>query len=68
MKIRIRYVVKENRKIDYYDVGQVWLADFPKKSIYKIVWNKWFFNRILVLFILKSITEREYYENRGIVE
>lgn len=54
MKIRMRYVVKENRTNDYYDVGQVWLADFPKKSIYKIVWNKWFFNRRLVVFKLNK--------------
>ena len=55
MKIRIRYIVKENRANDYYDVGQVWLADFPKKVIYKIVWNKFLFNKRIVVFkLIKS--------------
>ena len=55
MKIRIRYVVKENRTNDYYDVGQVWLAEFPKNNKMKIVWNKWFFGRRIVLLVFKPI-------------
>ena len=55
MEIRIRYIVKENRQTDYYDVGQIWIDGFPKKNKMKIVWNKWFFNRRIVLFVFKSI-------------
>jgi hypothetical protein len=51
--IRLRYVVKENRTTDYYDVDRVWVLNIRKRSYYKIIWNKWFFNRRIVLFILK---------------
>lgn len=53
MKIRIRFVVKENRTNDYYNVGQVWL-NLAKKRSYKIVWNKWFFGRRIVVIGFKS--------------
>ena len=58
MKIRIRYDVKENRTTDYdyYDVGQYWGVPFRSKSkLCKIVWNKWFFNRRIVVIIFKPI-------------
>ncbi len=53
-KIRLRYVVKENRTTDYYDVGQTWCLNITKKDYYKIVWNKWLFNKRMVLFIFKK--------------
>lgn len=55
MKIILRYVVAENRTNDYYEVGQLWILSNKKRSRYKIVWNKWFFNRRIVIFILKRI-------------
>jgi len=56
MKIRIRYVVKENRQTDYYDVGENWILNFPsKRKLCKIVWNKWFFGRRIVLLVFKPI-------------
>ena len=61
MKIRIRYVVKKNRTTDYdyYDVGQYWGFSFPsKKKLCKIVWNKWFFNRRIVVIIFKLIKSK----------
>jgi len=54
MKIRLRYVVKENRITNYYNVGAVWILDITKITLYKIVWNKWLFNKRIVLFILKK--------------
>jgi hypothetical protein len=53
MKISLRYVVKENRTTDYYDVGKIWCLNITKQNYYKVVWNKWLFNRRIVLFILK---------------
>lgn len=54
MKIRLRYVVKENRTNDYYDVGTVWVLNLTKRIHYKIVWTKWLFNKRMCLFILKK--------------
>ena len=55
MKIRIRYIVKENRQTDYYDVGKIWCTNITKQNYSEIVWNKWLFNRRIVLFVFKPI-------------
>lgn len=58
VKIRIRYVVKENRNTDYYDVGQIWYTHLSRKrKTIKIVWNKWIFNKRIVIFGYKQIEE-----------
>jgi len=53
MKVFLLYVRKENRTTYYYDVGAIWCLHI-KKPLYKIVWNKWFLNRRIVLCILKN--------------
>ena len=63
MKIKLRYIPRENRETEYYDVGKIWFYLTKKRSPYltkkrspfKIIWNKWFFNKRIVLFICKSI-------------
>ena len=42
--IQVKYILKENRETDFYDVGKIWFGS------YKVIWNKWLLcNRILVL-------------------
>lgn len=54
IKLRIRYVRKINRDTNYYDVGKVWCLNITKKYYYRIVWNNWFFNKRIVIFVLKQ--------------
>ena len=55
--IRIRYVRKTNRTTDYYDVGKVWCLNIKKQDYYRVSWSKWFFNKRIVLFVLKRDTD-----------
>lgn len=55
VKIKLRYIPRGNRETEYYDVGKIWFYLTKKRSPFKIIWNKWFFNRRIVLFICKSI-------------
>ena len=42
--ILIKYILKENRNTDYYNVGKLWFG------AHKITWSKWFFgNRICIV-------------------
>ena len=42
--ILIKYILKENRSTDYYNVGKLWFGT------HKITWSKWFFgNRICIV-------------------
>jgi hypothetical protein len=47
--IHIKYIFKENRKTDYYDVGKIW---FNK---YVIVWNWWLLNKHYCIIKYKKI-------------
>lgn len=51
--IRLRYILKENRNTDFYDIGMAWSTNITKQITHIIVWNKWFFNRRFVIFNLK---------------
>jgi hypothetical protein len=55
MKIKLRHIPRENRETEYYDVGKIWFYLAKNRKPFKITWNKWFFNRRIVLFICKSI-------------
>ena len=48
MILWVKYVLRENRDTTFYDVGTNWFGN------YKIVWNKWFFNRRFVVVRLKK--------------
>jgi hypothetical protein len=47
--IHIKYIFKENRKTDYYDVGKIW---FNK---HVIVWNWWLLNKHFCIIKYKKI-------------
>jgi hypothetical protein len=55
VKIKLRYIPRENRETEYYDVGKIWFYLTKNRKPFKITWNKWFLNRRIVLFICKSI-------------
>lgn len=56
--IDIRYVKKQNRTTDFYDVGKIWCLNITKHQYYKIVWNKWFFDKRFVIFVLRLETKK----------
>ena len=42
--IQVKYILKENRNTDFYNVGKLWFAT------HKITWNKWLFgNRFCII-------------------
>ena len=42
--ILIKYILKENRSTDCYNIGKLWFGT------HKITWSKWFFgNRICII-------------------
>lgn len=51
--VNIRYVRKINRTTDYYNVGKIFCLNITKQHHYKITWNKWLFNKRIILFILR---------------
>lgn len=59
--IQIKYIKKENRNTDFYDVGKVWCLNITKKKYYKIVWKKSFLNNrfIIIKLILSNMETPE---------
>lgn len=49
-----KYVWKENRTTNFYDVGTKWF------NTHKIVRVKWFFNKMFVIVILKKLTNEKH--------
>lgn len=52
--ISIRYVKNINRERDFYDVGKIYCFNITKKSFYKIIYNKWLFNKRLIIIKFKQ--------------
>ena len=52
--VNIKYIKKSNRTTDFYDVGKIWCFNITKKYYYKIIWNKWLFNKKIILIRLKK--------------
>lgn len=51
---QIKYVKKENRNTDFYDVDKVWCLNITKKLYYKISWKKSFLNnRFIIIKLIK---------------
>lgn len=46
--IFVKYILKQNRNTDYYNVGKIWFGT------HKIIWNKWLLsNRICIIKMSK---------------
>lgn len=52
--ISIRYVKRINRETVFYDIGKIYCFNITKNIFYKIVWNKWLFNKRLIIIKFKQ--------------
>jgi hypothetical protein len=55
MITKFSYVYSVSRNTDFYNVGKIWCFNITKKIYYRIIWNKWFFNKRFVLYKLKKM-------------
>lgn len=52
--IKFKYIRKENRDTNFYDIGTKWCVNITKQRISTIIWNKWFLNNRFILYVLKN--------------